>query len=385
MVSTMFPPKVGGVSKHVYHLTEAMIARGHKVGVVNPLLGTNTQQIEVESVDGIPVARVHCADKSQWRSRVTGLIPRTLRGLWSIRQKLGGVDVIHQHDYRVSSPACTIASLFSDWYWTNHTSSFLIDYGQGQCDWRLRWQYARCRAVIAVSTEITEKTHAIWPDIPVEMIPNGVDTEMFRPQTSTARARSRIGVEEGAFVVLCPRRMVEKNGVIYFAEATGQIVRRRPDADWAFVFLGSDPAEFTDREYIRRVKGQLREAGALSYTHFAGNLPMELMPETYSMSNVVTFPSLMEGVSLAALEAMACQAPIVASNVGGLKELVDHKETGLLVEPGSPEGLADAVVRLFDDIDLRNRLARAGQEEVCKHYSWDQIAERTEAVYARHC
>ena len=96
-------------------------------------------------------------------------------------------------------------------------------------------------------------------------------------------------------------------------------------------------------------------------------------------------PSLRESFGAAALESSAMCVPVIASDVGGLPDTVRDGETGLLVPPGSPEALADAIVALLSDDQRRRRMGMAGREWVRKNYSWSDALDQWERVLTRAC
>jgi glycosyltransferase involved in cell wall biosynthesis len=108
---------------------------------------------------------------------------------------------------------------------------------------------------------------------------------------------------------------------------------------------------------------------------------MDEMPAVNAMADLVVIPSLMEAVSLSALEAMASGKPVIATEVGGLPEIIKDEVTGLLVPPRDPTALADAIVRLHSDYSLRNSLASQGRALAVERYSWDFIAKKTLTFY----
>ena len=112
---------------------------------------------------------------------------------------------------------------------------------------------------------------------------------------------------------------------------------------------------------------------------FVGARPHAEMPELLGSGDLAIFPSLMEATSVAALEAMACGLPVVATAVGGLTEIVD-KEVGALVPPADPDALARAVATLVADANLRHRGAVA-RARVTARWSNDRLVERHLEVY----
>jgi glycosyltransferase involved in cell wall biosynthesis len=111
-------------------------------------------------------------------------------------------------------------------------------------------------------------------------------------------------------------------------------------------------------------------------------VPVEVVTQLYSHAAVFVCPSVYEPFGLINLEAMACETPVVASAVGGILEVVEDGKTGLLVPPGKPEALAEALTRILDNPELARRMGRAGRARVEARFSWASVAERTEQVYA---
>lgn len=109
-----------------------------------------------------------------------------------------------------------------------------------------------------------------------------------------------------------------------------------------------------------------------------GSLPYDHVPAVYHAADAIVLPSYTEGLPRVVLEAQATGTPVVATDVGGVPEVVADRETGLLVEPGDVAGLAGAIDDLAGDADLRERIAEAGRESVVANWSWEQLYGRYE-------
>ena len=110
-------------------------------------------------------------------------------------------------------------------------------------------------------------------------------------------------------------------------------------------------------------------------------MPNDELQAYYARAAVVACPSHREGFGVACAEAMAHGKPVVASSVGGLKDLVVDGETGLLVPPRDVGALRDALDRLLGDRELRRRLGAAGRERIEQHFSWERFATETIRAY----
>src|SRR5256712_6729651 len=101
----------------------------------------------------------------------------------------------------------------------------------------------------------------------------------------------------------------------------------------------------------------------------------------YNEAAVFACPSVYEPFGIINLEAMACETPVVATRVGGIKEVVVDGETGLLVPPGDPVRLGKAITKVIEDPKLAARMGKAGRKRVLQHFTWDRIAEKTLKLY----
>ena len=122
------------------------------------------------------------------------------------------------------------------------------------------------------------------------------------------------------------------------------------------------------------------DMGVSEYVEFVGAVPHSLMPAYLAAADIAVLPSLIEATSLFALEAMAMAKPVVATNVGGLPEILGN--AALLVEPMNERELGDAIIQLLQDEERRDEMGKNGRRLAEKH-SWKTIAERTDAEYQR--
>ncbi|MCF6095699.1 glycosyltransferase family 4 protein [Thermovorax subterraneus] len=384
MLSTDYLPNIGGVAAHIFNLTNALQKMGHEICVVNPIQGQEWK-INLTIENGVQVCRLVYPFDEKKLNRFLNRIKITVKGINQVIKTLGGVDIIHQHDYIGLNLAILMqrknrTSLIKPkWIWTNHTSQFVKDYKKVIKRQFLKIAYKGVDGIITVSREIENMTKEIFKEKPVCYIPNGVDIERFNPYINVER--KKYGLSDEDFVILCPRRMVEKNGIIYLAYAVHKLINKYPSIKWKFVFMGDEPSINTDKNYIRTVKDVLTEPYNKGYVKYLGNVPMEKMPEINALADIVVIPSLIEAVSLSALEALASGKPVIATDVGGLPEIIFHNNTGILVPPREPEAIAVALERLYFDDVARRRLAMNGTDMVSKKYSWSSIAQMTEEFY----
>jgi glycosyltransferase involved in cell wall biosynthesis len=131
-----------------------------------------------------------------------------------------------------------------------------------------------------------------------------------------------------------------------------------------------------------KIPAALERLGLQGAVRFVSGISDEEVVRLYAQVSVAVVPSLYEGFSLPAIEAMSCGAPLVATTGGALPEVVGNDgETALLVPPGDPEALAAALRRMLADARLRDRLGAAGRQRVLRGFTWKVTAERTAEQY----
>ena len=258
--------------------------------------------------------------------------------------------------------------------------------------WVERTALEMADAVIAVSRE-TERDVLEHFDVAPErisIIPNGIDVDEYRPDTGTEHLQ-RYGVPTDRPYVLFVGRVTRQKGIVHLLRAIESF-----DPGIAVVLCAGAPdTPEIAREMESRV-AELRSAREHLYW-IEEMVPRPAAIQLYSHAAVFCCPSVYEPFGIINLEAMACRTPVVASAVGGIREVVLHEETGLQVpfeprsdsssEPRDPGAfafdLATAVNRLMRDPGLREKMAEAGRRRVEQHYSWPAIAARVEQLYRR--
>ncbi len=225
--------------------------------------------------------------------------------------------------------------------------------------------------VIAVSEAMRRDVLRLFAVDParVVVLHNGVDPERYR-RTPDRSALARRGIREP--YVLFVGRISEQKGIFDLLRAAQSL----PD-QVQLVLCAASPD-------TPEIEARLRRA-AQDHPRVRWIDEMVSVPEVvqlYSHAAVFVCPSIYEPFGVINLEAMACEAPLVASAVGGIIEVVEDGETGLLVPPGRPEELARAIVALLDDTPRARAMGAAGRRRVEALFTWDRIAESTERLYA---
>jgi glycosyltransferase involved in cell wall biosynthesis len=196
------------------------------------------------------------------------------------------------------------------------------------------------------------------------VVPVGVDHTVFRPRANVKPKPGRIMVTSSSDVPM--------KGLVPLLEAVAKL---RTERDVELTVIGR-PHEGG------RVDKAIARLGLADVVHCVSGISDDELAELYGESEVAVVPSLYEGFSLPAIEAMACGVAVVATTGGALPEVVGADgETGLLVPPNDPSALAQAIARLLDDPVLRARLGAAGRERVINRFTWEVTAAGTVACY----
>ena len=196
------------------------------------------------------------------------------------------------------------------------------------------------------------------------VVPVGVDQTHFRPLPHIARVPGRIMTTASADVPM--------KGLVPLLEAVAKVRTERPVE---LVVVGR-PREGSI------IPGTIERLGLEGAVEFVGGVDHDRIVELYAEAEAAVVPSLYEGFSLPAIEAMACGVPLVSTTGGALPEVVGgHDDTALLVPPGDSGALAAAISRLLDDPALRTRIGAAGRARVFERYTWAATAEGTVEQY----
>ena len=287
------------------------------------------------------------------------------------RMMAGQIDVLHSHKHGPNLWASLLSRLAPVPVVVahEHTWSFVGERRRQLSD---RWVVAtRADAYLAVS-EADRRAMIDIEDIPaelVEVLPNGIPSV---PRPEGATLRDELGVPEGAPLVGAIASLREQKDFPTLLRAHAQLLEQRPDAH--LVIIGDGP----DRPRIEAVLAGLDVGDRVhlaGYRRDAGRAAWEL--------DVAVNSSTFEGSSLAILEYMAAGRPIVATDVGGSRELLDDGRVGVLVPPGDPTALATAIGRLLDDPAAAAALGRAAAERQQEQYDIDRQVERLEELYLR--
>ncbi len=369
MLSTSFPPEIGGIQTHVAGLAQSLVAQGHQLKIVT-VRRSKTERVN-DTFAGLEVTRIPHLKLP--KTQTAQYLTLTTAHLLALRAR-GLADIVHYHTFWPDAFTAFFVNKFVPTIYTAHESRFLLMAEQMKFQRRLRLALRPFQGIIAPSTELLEVTRQLGvPRDRSIFIPNAVDSNKFSPEVERGSVRGRYGIPIDRVLILCPRRLVSKNGVDFLIESLPFLRQANP---FCLLIVGDGPER-------SNLEGRVRELGLQDSVIFAGSTSNENLPSYYADADVVAIPSLKEATSIAGLEAMAAACAIVATNVGGLPEILQDNVTGLLVPPRDPKALAATIRRLIEAPNLRRKLGKAARARVEREFTWEHAARETERAYER--
>jgi glycogen(starch) synthase len=382
MFSWEYPPHiVGGLGKHVAELLPRLgNLPAMDLHLVTPRWNGGLEmdwngRVTIHRVD--PAATSGDLYTAAWQTNLR--LEEYARYLW---QETGPFDLIHVHDWLVAF----VGAAFKNNYKVPLVSTIhATEKGRRQghlysdlsrsihhAEWWLTYESWR---VIACSQFMAGEIAGYFtcPRDKIDVIPNGVDWQRFeQPAGEDLRPFRSMYALPDEQIVFCVGRLVYEKGLQVLARALPQVLWQHPTAK--VVIAGQGPA----LDWLRSMAWSL---GVGEKVLFTGYVSDEDRDRLLGMADCAVFPSLYEPFGIVALEAMAAHCPVIASDIGGLRDVVQHDETGVTVYPDNPNSLAWGIVYTLQHPDLAAARADRAYRMICDEYTWEHIAERTAGVY----
>ncbi|MGI5911227.1 MAG: glycosyltransferase family 4 protein [Syntrophomonadaceae bacterium] len=203
----------------------------------------------------------------------------------------------------------------------------------------------------------------------IVIIHNGLDVNKFSSPRKASEVKSELGLDQDRQIITMVARLHPVKGHDYFLRAARQVIDAgfRPQ----FLIVG-------EGIYRRQIEQQVSELGLNEVVKMLGYY--RSIEDIYEISDILCVPSVMEGLGLVVLEAMYFNVPVVASNTGGIPEIIKDQVDGLLVEPRDHHGLAQAIIKILSDPELATYLTTNARKKV-NQFSLQNMANKVEQVY----
>ena len=372
----IFPASFGGVSAVVHQITRELSKRGHKVHVL-----TTDAYFEGEKSreDEVKVYRFTLVSKALFRHN---LVVPEVKFLSFIKGIVKEFDCIHIHGYR--NPYHMIVHRYT----TRHDIPYVLQ-THGSIP-RKGKQWLKClydalfghrllrnaSKVIALSrVEAQQYRNMGVPEEKIAIIPNGIDLSEYAELPPQGAFKKKFNIPEDKKTILYLGRIHKTKGIDFLVKAYAYLTKKMNFKDAVLVIAGPDDG------YLKEVRELTDRLGVSKDVLFTGPLYGRGKLEAYVDSEFYVLPSRYETFPMAVLEAYACGKPVIASNVGGLRELVIEGKTGLLIDVGDVDQLTNAIFSLLSNERKIEEMGSMGRQYVKSNFSIEKVVEKLEKVY----
>lgn len=358
MVSAGFWPAVGGAERQALELSRALRERGAGVLVLTRRVGSSSAR---EEVHGVPVRRLRVLGTGALDS-----LTFMFGALGWLLKHGSEYDAIHAH--LAGSPALAAALAGR---WLGKPVLVKLGGGRGIGELAVSSRTILGRMKLKLLALLKPRFLAVVPDLaaeaaehlggaPIEVLPNGVDTERFRPVSPAEKTALRAKFGWTGTVFLYTGRLSWEKRLPWFAELW---LKATDGQDASLVLVGAGAEIIPVGPHIR-VLDSVEDAAPL-----------------YAAADVFVLPSVSEGLSNALLEAMSSGTAVLASAVGGTAETVEHGKTGLLFAKDDEKEAVNLIKRILNGNELRVQLGTSARHEVERRYSITRVVERLLELY----
>ena len=381
MLTWEYPPRiVGGIARVVNDLSKRLIKDGHEVTVVTYKEG-NVPYYELDK--GVKVYRVDnfMINATNFIDWIMQLNFNMIAKASEIIQKEGKFDVIHAHDWLVAYAAKTLKQSFDiPLVSTIHATeagrnSGIRDSQQkyiNDTEWMLTYESTE---VIVNSNYMKGELQRLFglPFEKINVVPNGVNLLTYSGIDRDYEFRRKYAMDNEKIILFVGRLVYEK-GIQHLIAAMPKILAGYNDAKLVIAGKGG---------MIDELRQEAQNLGLGDKVYFAGDVEGKYVPKLYKAADIAVFPSTYEPFGIVALEAMLSERPVVVSDIGGLNEIVQHRENGMKCYAGNANSIADSILELLYNPELCASVTKKAKAKVRNEYNWNKIAQDTHFIYQK--
>ncbi len=354
----LFPPKwLGGTEIATYNIARELAKKGHEIHIITMTDGRLSRESKGK---GFYVHRL------AWQKiKFLGIISLWLKIVLLLKKI--NPEIIQVQGLGIALPAFLAKKFFRKPY---------IIYCRGS-DVYLPWKFKKTISkmilknadlVISLTNDMAKETKKIY-NREIKVIPNGINLERFE-NLSRDKIRQKLEIKDEK-IILFVGGLKPVKGLQYLIEAMDIIKKKEPEAK--LILIG----EGEERKNLEKL---VKKLNLKNNVIFVGKVPNEKVPEYLVAADIFVLSSISEGFPNTILEAMASGLSIVATKVGGLAEIIKDGKNGFLVKPKNPQEIAEKILLLFENDNLKEKISKNNKEEV-KKYSSENIIRKLEKIY----
>ncbi|MBK7378247.1 MAG: glycosyltransferase [Ignavibacteriales bacterium] len=267
-------------------------------------------------------------------------------------------DIIHAH--YATSYGLLGALLFFKPYIISVWGTDVLSFPQSTLLSRILFKFILSRATqISATTKYLADESTKYTSRNINVIPFGIDTNQFKFTKSTL-------FDEGKFMIIgAVKSFEEPYGIEYLIKAFAQVSSKFSKLNLRLLLVGQGSLE-------KKLKQLTQELNIEEEVIFTGFIPPQEVSRYHNSLDIAVYPSIYEGFGVAIAESMSCSKPVIASNVGGIPELIESGKNGLLVESKNVKYLSEAIEKLILNKELRIKLGEMAREKILNEYSWEK-------------
>jgi|WetSurMetagenome_2_1015567.scaffolds.fasta_scaffold184002_1 glycosyltransferase involved in cell wall biosynthesis len=386
MVSTFYPPHIGGIEYHVENLSKELVKKGHKVTVLTSAL--SEMPLSTMSPHGIEIIRVKTCFPFAKIYPPIGNQGFVLNFDYVLKKLINSrnIDIVHAHGhhyYMTWKTICAAKKIGVPVVLTLHGLDTLsrcnpvAKIGEkifNRTIFRQELKYVS--ALIGLTPRITENAKKYGFVAKGSFsIPNGVNLSVFDSNIEKKFLyRQKYGLDLSKTIVLFIGRFSQVKGVCELAEAAKKVVRKNDQV--FFIFVGGGPLASELRKALKPIS---------AYSKIFDWTPENVIHEFYIASNIFVLPSKSEALPLTVLEAMAARLKIVATNVGGIPEILQNYPYKTSINKCRPDEISNAILRATEE-----RVSTFNNQQLIKkgymdEFNWEKISQQVEKIYELSC
>jgi len=366
-------PHVGGYEKNIHELNKRLVALGYELNVVT----CNSDKSAVtETRDGVHIYRLPAWNALGGTYPIPKLTPTTCKILRRLARKEFNLVHTQTRFFTTSFMGLVFARmkkvpLVHTERGTRHSivSNKLLEAISKTYDYTLGSMVVRAALRnIGVSQAACDFVRHLGAKNSI-VIHNGIDTSFFRKTASTLK--QQMGLED-ATVITFVGRIIYAKGVHDLIDAFAQVKNQVSNAK--LLIAGHGP-------YLEQLKKLAGQTGCGSDIFFLGQKDLQEVVDILSASDIFVNPSYSEGLPTSVMEAASVGLPIVATDVGGTREIIEHGKSGIIIAPGQPSKITEALLSLIHNHQMASELGEAAKRRMKQKFDWGQIVDSYVEIY----